>query len=136
MTNSVAPGSAILVACVLVAGCCTESKRSVTIAGLASYDSFQAGEIRLMLAESSSGRCSGSQTPGVQIAESTLPQPGPFTLEGSVCWTDSPPTLDLLAWYFENQSPPCQAGTYISLAPNSASDISLILKGGSCPARK
>jgi hypothetical protein len=40
-------------------GCCSESTRAVTIAGTVSYDGFQAGEIRLMLSEDVSTRCSG-----------------------------------------------------------------------------
>jgi hypothetical protein len=127
----------------LAAGCCSESKRRVGVAGTASYDGFQAGEIRLMLAESQSSRCSGSwlggghiQFPGVQIAEATLSQPGPFALEGDVCWTDSPPMLDLLAWYLEGQPVSCKAGVLVSIAPKTAPDVSLALKEGPCPLRK
>jgi hypothetical protein len=48
------------VVAVLAAGCCTESKRDVTITGTVSYDAFQGGEILLMLSEAESSRCSDS----------------------------------------------------------------------------
>ena len=128
-------------ACALVAGCGTESKRSVSIAGTASYDGFQAGEIKLTLGEDASARCEGlmgmgSRTPGDQIADATLSQPGPFTLQGTVCWTGSPPNLYLLARYIDGQSVACRAGAYLSIAPKNASDVSLILKDGACPVLK
>jgi len=64
---------------VFAAGCCTESTRTVTIAGTVGYDAYDGGDILLMLSEGTSTRCSDSlwgggsvQSPGVQIVQATL----------------------------------------------------------------
>lgn len=100
-------------------------------------DTYQGGEIRLSLAESESSRCSGTSTPGVEIASTSLDAPGSFSLHGTVCWAGGVPSLDLLVWNFNSQaSVPCAAGAYIHLAADSASDVSVNLVPGYCPARK
>ena len=124
------------------AGCCTESTRTVTIAGTVSYDAYSGGDILLMLSEGSSTRCSegmwggGSiQTPGVRIAQATLAQPGAFSLPGKIRWSDSAPDLDLVAWYRDGQTGRCIAGGYLILPPQSATNASLTLQDGRCPMR-
>jgi hypothetical protein len=71
----------------------------------------------------------------VQIAETTLSQPGPFTLQETVCWADSPPSLDLIVWDLEGQPVTCKAGVFLSLPPVSASNVMLYLTVGSRPMR-
>jgi hypothetical protein len=126
----------MMVLAMFAAGCCSESKRQVTIAGTVRYDGFAAGSIDLLLAENESTRCGGGQTPGVQIASATLSGPGTFSLTGTVCWADSPPRLDLMGYARDGTTVPCKAGAYLGLDPASAANVELDLVEGNCPMRK
>ncbi|HEX7597110.1 MAG TPA: hypothetical protein VF518_02785 [Polyangia bacterium] len=120
----------------LLVGCCAESRRQVTISGSVSYDAFSGENIVLTLSESESSRCSGSQTPGVQVATTTLFEPGPFSLEGTVCWSGTPPSLDLIVLAKDEQSFPCKAGVFMQLPAKTASGVQAQLIDGNCPMRK
>jgi hypothetical protein len=90
----------------------------------------------LTLSEETSTRCSYTQTPGVRVASATLSQPGAFALQGRVCWADSPPMLDLIAMYFDEQTKSCTAQAWLNLAPEDAADVSIVLTEGPCSGRE
>ena len=115
----------------------------MTISGVVVYEEFNGGEVLLTLAEGISSRCSGPtavqmQTPGVQIAETTLAELGAFSISGTVCWADSAPDLELLGYLRPTGQPngPSEAGGYVSLRPESQSDVTVTLTKGYYPGRE
>ena len=119
-------------------GCCREDEKSVKLSGETSYPAYSSGQIVVVASESDSTRCSGSQTwgqtPGQIFAQVTLDQPGKFSLSGTVRGVGSLPqvylrallTTDPNAWWN------CTAGAMLTLPPNDASNLSLVLEPGNC----
>jgi hypothetical protein len=112
----------------------------VALSGTLSYAAFTSEQISVTLSENESTRCSGSeisgQSPGVEVAKTTLTSPGPFAIAGNICWAGgSPPKVDLMARALD-ASGACVAGFITVLPPENASNIQLTLTPGPCPGRK
>ncbi len=125
----------------LLAGCshCHEDAKPVHWSGEVVYPEYTSGQIQLVASEGVSQRCSGDlidrQTPGMIVGRTTLERPDPFALSFVVRGIDDAfPEIVLRAFVsndpvtFRN----CTGGAMLTLPPNDASDLSLLLEPGKC----
>ncbi len=124
-----------------LAGCttCHEDVRSIHLSGEVVYPEYTSGQIVVLATESVSFRCTDhgqvmGQTPGEPIGQVTLAEPGPFTLSAKVRGIGSFPQVDLRV--FVTTDPVglayCSAGAMLTLSPDDATNLSLVVEAGHC----